>query len=271
MDNTCKECNESFDSAEFVRRHVKVHKVTFQKYYLKWYHNGTVPKCNCGCGKETSWNVARKSYAEHVLGHHAWGRKKSEDEKRRIGEKNSLNMKKYMKNNPDIAKLKMEQLLSGITPEVKARQAASVRSFWDSDSETTALARKGASDRAIELLEAGIIGPQAPYKSEWVYNPFTNKQEYMHSSWETIFLMKCIKSGPPITKSHSIRIPYKGPDKKSHVYVPDFVTLDTHPDRIIFEVKGVESDWDRIKEVAAKKWCDKHDYIFIKINKSHIT
>lgn len=114
-DRTCGECNEVFNDPEQVRRHLRKHGMTFQQYSLKWYYGNVEPVCRCGCGQKTSWNVASKGYAEFVLGHHAWGRKKSDEEKRQIGDKNRVNMKRYMQANPDVAKQRGVDLWSGMT------------------------------------------------------------------------------------------------------------------------------------------------------------
>lgn len=261
----CKECQNEYPSDEFLRRHVKKHKMTFQEYALKWIYEGKIPNCKCGCGKETSWNVALKAYAEFVLGHHAYGRKKSDEEREAIGKANSINMTRYMAENPEIAKEKGKQLRSTWTPEVEARRIEATREAYRN---LTDEQRKKFSDHAIRLLELGKIGPQAPYRAEWVLNPFTNKQEYMHSSWETLFLERCVSVGVPVTKSHSIRISYTGPDSKTHDYVPDFITTDDWPDRILFEVKGQEDEWDVLKEIAGRDWCTQNNFQYVKIRKS---
>lgn len=80
--------------------------MTAQEYSLKWDHDNIVPKCKCGCGKDTTWNVASKAYITYILGHHAQFGKKSDEEKRKIGNANRINMKRYMQENPDVAKLK---------------------------------------------------------------------------------------------------------------------------------------------------------------------
>lgn len=116
--------------------------------------------------------------------------------------------------------------------------------------------RRVWSERACDLLEQGKIGPQAPYKAEWKLNPFTGREEYMHSSWETRFLDECVERGIPVTKQHGIRIPYVDPNGLERMYIPDFITLDS---RVIYEVKGYETEVDREKWRATLRWCLDND------------
>lgn len=140
-----------------------------------------------------------------------------------------------------------------------------MRRFWSSGSPLSRQRRKEASDRAVVLLEQGIIGPQAPFKAEWVENPFTGRKEYMHSSWETSFLSACVAAGLPVTKSHSVRVPYVGLDGTDHVYVPDFVTLDRWADRTLYEVKGQRTPTDDLKEAACQRWCDDNGHKLVTV------
>jgi len=223
--------------------------MTFQQYSLKWTYEGVEPLCKCGCGKKTTWNVALKAYAEFVLGHHAWGRKKSDDEKRRIGEKNRINMTRYMKEHPDVVRQKKDQLWSGVTLESRKLAIENMKRFWSSDSDLTHQRRDEASLRAIALLELNKIGPRAPFKQMWVDNPFTGQAEYMHSSWETAFLMQCIQEGYPVTKQHGIVIDYQQADGSWHRYLPDFKALE---ENVLFEIKGNMTENDELKLRAAE-------------------
>lgn len=250
----CKECGEECSSDEFLRRHVRRHKMTAQEYSLKWVYDGKVPLCKCGCGKETSWNNARKAYAEFVLGHHAWGRKKSDEEKRAIGAANSVNMTRFMTEHPEYAKEKGRQLRSTWTPEKEANRIAATRRAY---ANLTSEQRQRFRDHALRLLDEGLIGPQAPFKTEWVVNPFTERKEYMHSSWETSFLDRCIKEGYPVSKTHDLRIPYMAHDGSEHVYVPDFVALE---DKVVFEIKGLMRENDDAKLQALDEWADRNGY-----------
>jgi len=122
-------------------------------------------------------------------------------------------------------------------------------------------ARKLAmSKRNGRLLELGIIGPQAPFKTEWKFNPFTGKEEFMHSSWETLFLDAAVAAGVHTTKSHQFQIPYRQSDGTLHTYYPDFACSEL---KMLCEIKGGEGDIDRLKYVAAEEWCDKVGWTYV--------
>jgi len=132
---------------------------------------------------------------------------------------------------------------------LRDRKREAMHRFWSSDSPLTHQRRREASDRAIVLLEQNKIGPQAPFKQMWVDNPFTGKPEYMHSSWETAFLMTCVRNGYPVTKDHGIVVDYRQADGSRHRYVPDFKSLE---ENVLFEVKGNMTPNDELKIRAAE-------------------
>jgi hypothetical protein len=194
-------------------------------------------------------------FLRYIHGHSARieGRLTNES-KARIGEKNKENLKKMYENDLELRMLKNKQLNSGITSEVRKRSAKTNAENWRKPE--SAEKRKRQSERACDLLEQGKIGPQAPYKAEWKLNPFTGKEEYMHSSWETRFLDECIDKSIPVTKQHGIRIPYVDPNGLERTYIPDFLTLDG---RTLYEVKGNETEVDREKWRATMAWCLQND------------
>ena len=181
----------------------------------------------------------------------------TEESKRKIGEKNRKNMTRYIKENPEVARKKSKQLCSGITPEVRKRSSKTNSENWHKPH--MEVKRKAAQDRAIRLLEEGKIGPQAPFKAEWKFNPFTQQDEYMHSSWETRFLDECVERDHPVTKKHEIRIAYTDPNGIQHIYVPDFLSVSGSQ---LFEVKGQETPIDEIKYNAASSWCTQNSKEF---------
>lgn len=252
LDNKCRVCEKEFDSLESVFRHVKVHKMKASEYVLKWKHDGQVPLCACGCGGENSWNVSLKDFTRFIHGHHANGRVKSDEEKAKIGKKNSENMKRWMSLHPEVAKKRVKQLEKGRTPEVYKKISESVRRFW-AESPLAGRLRQEASERAIQLLSENKIGPQAPFKTEWVMSPWTGKQEYMHSSWETAFFQTCVARRYEVTKNHGIVIPYTHPDGTVHSYIPDFYAPE---DRTLYEMKGRYDEVDIAKWEAAQRFCE---------------
>lgn len=255
----CRECGQEYESIETLFRHLRKHGVTSKEYTLKWSHNGSVPKCKCGCGKETNWNVALRDYTEYVHGHHSLGRECKPETRKKIGAKNTVNMKRFMSRHPEVAIAKCKKMTqAGINPISNKKRSESVLRFWTT-SPLAAQLRKEASDRAVRLLEEGKIGPQAPYKAEWVRNPWSGADEWMHSSWETAFLQSCIARSYPVFKSHGITIPYRHPDGTEHTYVPDFYASE---DRTLYEVKGWHDGVDTAKWEAAAAWCSERGFNF---------
>lgn len=258
----CKICDKECVDMNFLRRHIaKSHKTTTEQYTLKYELDGKIPLCMCGCGQHTTWYKPTQKFNDFIHGHHAYGRKKSEEEKKAIGQTNSQNMTRYMAEHPEIAKARNQQMCAAHTPEIEARRLESTRRAY---ANLTTEQRQKFRDHAFRLLDAGLIGPQAPYKAEWVDNPFTNQQEYMHSSWETAFLQRCIKESFPVTKKHDIRIAYTDPNRIERVYIPDFVGLEQP---ILFEIKGHRDEVVDTKEKACLEWCEKNGFELVMIEK----
>lgn len=251
-------CGKACVDVEYLRRHVaKSHRSSTEEYVLRFELNGITPICKCGCGQSVTWHQPSKRFNEYVHGHHAQFRRKSDEEKSKIGRANAINMTRYMQEHPEIATLRGQQLMTGATPESKHRATLGMKRFWSSDSPETKAARSAASHRAIDLLSQGKIGPQAPFKRTWMTNPFTGKEELMHSSWEAAFLDKCYKEQYPVTKVHDLKIPYIAPDGSEHIYIPDFIGLE---DKDVFEVKGHMTATDVAKLNALIDWAKENDH-----------
>jgi hypothetical protein len=236
----CLECGELVaNSNNVLARHVrKVHGIDWPQYEVKHTHGGVWPKCACGCDSQLTWK--KGGFASFIDGHAA------------RGENNPMYGKKDS-NNPNTGKKRSDA--------AKKRYSSIVTSRWkDKDDKFKTMFtpeyRKKLSLHAIDLLEQGKIGPQAPYKAEWKMNPFTSKEEYMHSSWETRFLDECIALGIPVTKQHGIRIPYTDLNGIERSYIPDFLTLDG---KTLYEIKGYTSEIDREKWRATMTWCLQND------------
>lgn len=154
MSDVCRECGIEFEHEESLRRHVKKHKLSFQEYSLKWNYRGIIPLCHCGCGNEVNWNVMKKSYADFLVGHSSLGKHRTDEEKRRIGEKNSLLMKQYLKNNPEISRLRVEEMQEARTPESERRR---IQSTKDTYANMTPAEKQSFSDHAKELWRNGTL------------------------------------------------------------------------------------------------------------------
>lgn len=127
-------------------------------------------------------------------------------------------------------------------------------------------AKKKYSLAAIKRIKENNLGSGYPYKCEYVLNKHTNEMEFMHSSWEKIFLEWSYLNDIKITKKHNIVIDYeyKSNFKK---YFPDFLDL---KNKTIYEIKGQMKDIDKVKIRFAKSWCLHNGYEFKVIGKKEI-
>lgn len=298
-ERTCRECNEVFNDAEQVRRHLRKHSMTFQEYSLKWVYGSVVPVCKCGCGQQTTWNVALKAYAEHVQGHHAWGRKKSDDEKRRIGKSNSINMKRYMSEHPDVARARVQEMWASVTPETEARRIASVKQAYENMSSED---RQGFRDRAKERWENGELveahkkaSETFKKRSEAGEYDFTTRNEnlsrsitqkyvdgtwqftkgkhvssktgqecYYRSSWELQYMQLLDADETVVTWEHEFTSIQYELNNKSHRYVPDFHVVRSRGHSLV-EVKPQalrETAMNVAKRQAAKTYCDERGWSY---------
>lgn len=250
METTCKICQISFTrlAPHVIRRH----GVEFKDYLLQHELGGVPPKCKCGCGQDAPFSRSQgMRFLVYIHGHSARAEGRlTEESKQRIGEKNREHLGEMHRNDPALGAAKSKQLCSGITPDVRKRSAKTNAENWRKPE--SAEKRRLQSSRACDLLEQGKIGPQAPYRAEWKLNPFTGREEYMHSSWESRFLDECVERGIPVTKQHGVRIPYADPNGQERTYVPDFMSLDG---LTLYEVKGHETESDREKWRATALWC----------------
>lgn len=203
-----------------------------------------------GLKGEASPNFGKVRTKEHRLNHSKGAKKRW----RVYGDKLRMMMKteEYR-----IAQANAQRISWETSPDRRTKTTAAVHRFWSSDSEETRAARKAASERAIVQLELGQIGPQAPYKAQWMTNPFTGRDEYMHSSWETAFLEHCIQHQYPVTKKHDLRIPYVDSEGVERTYVPDFIGLE---EKIVFEVKGQVDVNVGLKQAALDAWSTINGY-----------
>lgn len=264
--------------------HIRTHGMLYVDYVIKHEYNGIWPTCKCGkrlvlkkggfgrfCGKgcassgsdnamtrmkgEKSPNFGKKRTPEQLVNYSEGSRKRWMHHGDKLRE---------MMKTPEYKNAQaISQRQVWATTNRREKTSMSVHRFWSSGSELTKQRRKEASDRAIILLEQNKIGPQAPFKTCYITNPFTGKEEYMHSSWETAFLMKCYKEQYPVTKIHDIRIPYVAIDGTDHVYVPDFVSL---VESVVFEIKGLVRENDEAKFSALQKWASVNGYEVVMVS-----
>lgn len=122
--------------------------------------------------------------------------------------------------------------------------------------------RKKISLNASRNQILGIIGPNRSKRS-WVHNPFTNQQEFFHSSWEVQFLNQAIIRNIPIKRNTTLILEYFDVNLKTHHYTPDFLSLS---ENTIIEIKGLMNEIDLIKFVAASTYAFKTGKKFLVID-----
>lgn len=279
----CNICDKEFKQANALSYHLrKEHNKNYEEYVIEFVYNGIRPTCKtCGiklpirkggfrkfCSKKCgATGIHNSMFGKTKEKCPNFGIKRTKEQKvnYKLGAKKRWDLhgdmlRTMMKTQQYSLAQKESQIKSWENNiDRKNKVSNSLKLFWDTNPKSKIL-RKKATDRAIAMLNKGIIGPQAPYKTKWVYNPFTNREEYMHSSWEEIFLKLCINNNCPITKEHEIRIKYKDENGILRIYIPDFIFLN---EKKIIEIKGYYKILDLLKLKALKRWCYKNKYKYI--------
>ncbi len=274
------------NSANVLGRHIrKIHEMEYVDYVITTKYNGTRPTCECGCGGYVDFRKGSGFDRFHSKSCSSSG---SRNPMSHAVRPVSLNLGKVRtgehRENYSVASVerwegptgdKVREIMK--TDEYQQAQSNAqdhlyattnhaekvskgVNRFWAEDPRAPEL-RTAACDRAIDMLDRGIIGPYGHFKTEWIFNVFTSQMEYMHSGWETEFLTRCVEEKLPVTKKHPIRIRYVASDGVKRTYVPDFVTLDGS--NVIHEIKGQEDEDDLLKYEAAKMYCHSRGWTFV--------
>jgi hypothetical protein len=308
IDNQCKICDKEFGSQESLFRHLRAHGTTAREYILKWRYNGVIPLCACGCGGENNWNVALKDFTKFVHGHHAHGRVKSEDEKRKIGEKNSVNMKEWMSRHPDVARKRVQQMADNRTPETEERRIKSVcKTYEDMSFED----KVGFSNRAKKLWNIGILSKARSKAAETFKKRFLGgeydfvsrnekisasiTQRYLdggfewsdgqyistktgkicnyRSSWELDLMKKLDTDDRVVSWNYEpLSIPYTH-EGKSKRYLPDFHIVSSTGKDYLVEVKPPNLSltvMNTAKREAAQVFCEKIGWVYIEWNPDEV-
>jgi hypothetical protein len=297
----CQECRKAFDEPAQARRHFRVHGMTFEQYWLKWKHGGVRPNCACGCGGQPAWNVALKDYAAYVHGHHMTGREQPAETRRKIGEKNAVNMKRFMDANPEFARAKGIQLRAARTPESELRRLEATRTTYAAMSVDD---KRQFSDHAKELWQDGTLKEAHDKASttwkkrydageydfternerlsqsitqkyldggfEWSRGSYTSPKtgETMHyrSSWELEFARLLDEDSDVIGwryEPFSIGYVHEGVERR---YVPDFfVQSSITPEFLLVEVKPQslqDAGINGAKSLAARQRCHENGWTY---------
>lgn len=292
----CKICDKE---VKRIGPHVfRGHKMTMEDYVLKFEHNNKHPLCKCGCGEKVNWNGPKSSFYDYIKGH----QQRDDKIKNKIGKKNSKNMKKYFKDNPDIANIRGEQMRANLTEESRiigtkslinfnkskrGRQMASERSSkaWAEDREKMMAAVEKATQTRMERIETGEI---TSYDKAWrdkisqsitekyigggfqwsrghYTSSISGKTYWYRSSWELEY-MKYLDENPNVEfwdyEPFSIEYEFEETTRR---YIPDFQVHFTDGRKIIAEIKpGTLTGTQRNQEkiIAGEEWCKQNGYNF---------
>jgi hypothetical protein len=278
---------------------MRSHKLSAREYVLKWHHDGIEPLCACGCGRNTAWNVGMRKYTTFIKGHSAKGRIKSEDEKRRIGEKNRVNMTAWMSKHPDIAAKRGENLNSNRTPELEAKRTASssatyammspedkmkfsdhTKKLWNDG--TLVEAHSKASEtfkqrfasgeynftERNDKISAAITQRYLDGGFEWSTGQYTSVKTGItcnyRSSWEVEFMVLLDGDARVETWNYEpLSIPYVY-EGKTRRYIPDFLIVLEGQD-VLVEVKPpslADTELNEAKRKAALEFCQRNGWAY---------
>jgi len=106
-------------------------------------------------------------------------------------------------------------------------------------------------------------------KGGFIYNPFTDGDEFYRSSYEKAFIEYCIANNILWTSKHKIFIPYIDNQGKNHIYLPDF-TIKWNNKNYLIEIKAqwqLKHNYKNIEQkiIVAKDFCFKNNMIFLLI------
>lgn len=264
-----------------------------------------ISKCECGCDQNVS--EGKNGWNRFIHGHHAKGRKKSEEEKRKIGEKNSINMKRYYEANPDEARKKINKMNLTHDAEFHIRRIEATKKAYELMSTED---KQKFSDHAKKLWEDGSLrearGKAAQtfkqrskegkydfesrndkisesianrYRSggfEWSKGKYVSAKTgvvcHYRSSWEKL-MMEELDSNPNVKtwEYEFASIKYEL-DEKSRRYIPDFHAVLFDSTHVLIEVKPEslrKSKMNKAKRQSAVKYCAQRGWIYQEWEPSH--
>lgn len=242
-----------------------------------------------------------KKYTSFIKGHSSKGRVKSEDEKRRIGEKNRVNMTAWMSRHPDVAAKRGITMSEARTPEIEAQRIEATKQayfamspeekqkfsehfkeLWN-DGTLVKAKKKAASTfkqrfasgeydftERNDKISAAITQRYLDGGFEWSTGQYTSTKTgrtcNYRSSWEAAY-MEELDSRDDVVDWHyePFSIPYTL-DERTKRYIPDFQVVLRDGRCLIIEVKPPEmtsTEMNNAKMIAAKDFCAKNGWSFI--------
>jgi very-short-patch-repair endonuclease len=129
----CKICQKEYDGIMSLLRHSsQKHKTKSDELYVNYVLNGVKPKCECGCGEETSFISISKGYSKFIQSHH-----------NRIPGKNNFHK------NPETHK-------KAIETQKKNWKEGKYKGWWENDNEETRNKIEGIKEKLRNDKERGI-------------------------------------------------------------------------------------------------------------------
>lgn len=99
----------------------------------------------------------------------------------------------------------------------------------------------------------------------WVPNPFTGREEYISSDDQLQLLVQCARQNDPVTRDHSIRVPWETFEGEMKLMVPDF----KHLRECVMLVLDAFSDDSGPRRLSGyRSWCDQHGYALLALKRS---
>lgn len=257
----CKLCKREFNR---LSRHVRqTHGIEYRDYLVEHEYGGLVPKCACGgCDEDAPYTRSQgESFKKYVHGHHARVRVRSEEERQKIGEKNSVNMTRFFEENPEIGLERNRQLRSGITEEIEerrieksnvwkrsddGRKIASLRlkKTWSENREMMEEAAKQGGQTARDGFASGRLVRTEEQKDaisssitqkyldggfQWSRGKHISSKllgrdfAYYRSSWELRHMMEMDTDQTVVSYQYEPHSIYYEFDGRTRRYVPDFL------------------------------------------------
>jgi len=265
----CKICGEEKANAKGLSYHCSTkHKLKFADYLVKFEYNGKWPTCKCGCGKEVRFFGG--AFAEHVQGHQAIGKPKSEETKRKISDTQAG--RTYTQERKDrISEGLKADYAAGKTAKIQAMADANRGKEWTEEHRQKMGATRSAKIASGEItINRDAISKSITQKYldggfQWSRGEHvsskTGRKSYYRSSWELRHML-VLDADPRVLswRYEPFYIEYEW-EGKTRRYLPDFIVelADGHRELQEVGVKSVKQlDRQMAKQEAAKRWCAEH-------------
>lgn len=294
----CQLCYQNLPTNYKLMNHVrKQHNITYEEYVLRTEHNNERPKCKCGCGLETKFVI--KKFNTVIHGHNEIIF--SDEARKLIGEKNSLNMKNYYANNKEECEKRTKKMRNNLTPESRKKQGKTFqktlqenvelrnlisknsKEFWKNNPDRRIEASKKASityhSRAAlgmykktnellsQIMVEKILNNDIKHVQGYYYSNKCLKQYCYKSSYE-LSIMKFLDENNDIIdwKYESLRIEYQNIENETRNYIPDFIITLSNQKKLMIEAKAkyfLEKENTHIKIKAGELFCDQNNISYV--------